>query len=89
MKDKMIDLCTNFADIFYVEGDKYTTNNFYEQKIILRDNEPAFTKNYRLPHMQKKEVNRQTKILLENDLIELSTSPYNSPIIIVPKKSID
>lgn len=89
MRGKMIDLCTDFSDIFHIDGDKCTTNNFYEQKLILTDNEPVFTKNYRLPHMQKKEIDRQTKILLENDLIELSTSPYNSPLIIVPKKSYD
>lgn len=86
MRSKVVELCTNFSDIFHVEGDKSSTNNFYEQKLITRDNEPVFTKNYRLPHAQKSEINRQVKILLENDLIELSTSPYNSPVIIVPNK---
>lgn len=89
MREKMIDLATAFSDIFHVDGDKFTTNNFYEQNIILSDNEPVFTKNYRLPHMQKKEIEQQTKLSLENDFIELSTSPYNSPLIIVPKKSTD
>lgn len=89
MRDKLLELCTNFSDIFHVEGDKSTVNNFYEQKIPMQDNTPVFTKNYRLPHAQKQEINKQVKILLENDLIELSTSPYNSPLIIVPKKSTD
>lgn len=89
MRQKAIELCTNYADIFHVDGDKSSVNNFYEQKLIMRDNEPVYTKNYRLPHVQKSEVNQQVKILLENDLIELSTSSYNSPVIIVPKKSTD
>lgn len=89
MRNKLIDLCTNFADIFHVEGDKASVNNFYEQKLIMHNNEPVYTKNYRLPHTQKAEINRQVKILLENDLIELSTSSFNSPLIIVPKKSTD
>lgn len=89
MREKMIDLATEFADIFHVDGDKFTTNNFYEQKITLTDNIPVYSRNYKTPHFQKKEMDSQTKVLLENDLIELSTSPYNSPLIIVPKKSLD
>lgn len=89
MRTKIVDLCTNFSDIFHVEGDKATVNNFYQQKLILTSNEPVYTKNYRQPHALKSEINKQVKILLENDLIELSTSPYNSPLIIVPKKSTD
>lgn len=89
MRNKVIDLCTNYSDIFHIEGDKSTVNNFYEQKLIMKDNEPVQTKNYRQAPVQKAEINRQIKILLENELIELSTSPYNSPVIIVPKKSTD
>lgn len=89
MREKLINLCTSFSDIFHVEGDKASVNNFYEQQIMMSDNEPIFTKNYRLPHAQKAEINDQVKVLLENELIELSTSPYNSPLILVPKKSLD
>lgn len=82
MRNKLLDLCIDFADIFHVDGDNATVNNFYEQKLMTSDNEPVFTKNYRLPYAQKNEINNQIKTLLENDLIELSTSPYNSPLII-------
>lgn len=89
MRTKLLDLCIDFADIFHVDGDKATVNNFYQQKLLMNDNEPVFTKNYRLPYAQKTEISNQVKSLLENDLIELSTSPYNSPLIIVSKKSTD
>lgn len=89
MRKKLLDLCTNYSDIFHVDGDKSSTNNFYEQSLTLSDNEPVFTKNYRLPHTQKNEIKNQVNLLLENDLIELSASAYNSPIIIVPKKSVN
>lgn len=61
MRKKTIELCTNYSDIFHVEGDKSSVNNFYEQKLIMRDNEPVYTKNYRLPHAQKSEINQQVK----------------------------
>lgn len=70
IRGKLISLCTSFSDIFHVEGDRSSTNNFYEQKITLADNEPVFTKNYRLPHAQKTEIKEQVEFLLENDLIE-------------------
>lgn len=89
IRSKVLDLCMSFSDIFHVEGDKSSTNNFYEQKLIMTDFEPVFTRQYKNPHAHKAEINRQVKILLDNELIELSTSPYNSPVIIVPKKSTD
>lgn len=89
MRNKLLNLCMEFDDVFHVDGDKATVNNFYEQELLLNNNAPVYTKNYRLPYAQKTEINNQVKTLLENDLIELSNSPYNSPIIIVPKKSTD
>lgn len=67
MRNKLTDLCMEFSDIFHVEGDRSSVNNFYKQKIGVTDNEPVYTKNYRLPYAQKTEIDRQVKILLEND----------------------
>lgn len=87
--DKLNPLCLEFADIFHLEGDKPTVNNFYTQQLHLRDNEPIYVKNYRLPQSQKAEIKTQVQKLLSDGLIELSTSNYNSPLIVVPKKSTD
>lgn len=85
--ERLMNLCKDYTDIFTLEDDKMTTNNFYEQKIRITDDNPIYTKNYRLAHGQKEEINKQVNKLLENNLIEPSLSPYNSPIILVPKKS--
>lgn len=89
-KDKLntlLSLCEQYTDIFTLQTDKMTTNNFYTQKLRTTDDIPVYTKNYRIPHGQKEEVDRQVNRMIENDLIEPSVSPYNSPIILVPKKS--
>lgn len=78
-----------YSDIFKLPSDKASTNNFYTQSLNLRDNEPVYLKNYRLPHSQKNEINKQVNQLLANQQIEPTTSSYNSPIILVPKKSED
>lgn len=84
---RLIPLCTEFSDIFHIENDKASVNNFYEQKLTLKDNEPVFTRPYRLPHSQNQEVERQVNELIKNQLIEPTISNYNSPLILVPKKS--
>lgn len=87
--DKLLPLLSEYSDIFALASDKMTQNNFYEQKLRLSDVEPVYAKNYRLPKTQKNEINKQVQKLRENDLIEPSVSSYNSPLILVPKKSTD
>lgn len=85
----MTKLFEKYSDIFALEQDKMTINNFYNQNFNLLDKSPVFVKNYRLPETQKTEIDRQVQNLLDNNLIEPSSSSYNSPIILVPKKSTD
>lgn len=82
-------LCTDYADIFALPGDKHSVNNFYTQSLNLSDTTPVYTKNYRQPHAQKQEISNQVKNMLQQNIIEPSCSNYNSPIILVPKKSIN
>lgn len=88
-KNLLFPLCRQYSDIFTLEGDLMTTNNFYQQKLNLIDDTPVYIKNYRLPHTQKEEIRNQVNKLLKNKLIEPSTSNYNSPLLLVPKKSPD
>jgi len=47
--------------------------------------EPINTRPYKLPEAQKVEVGEQVKKLLQEGIIEDSSSPWNSPILVVPK----
>lgn len=76
-RSKLMALCREFSDIFAMEGDKATQNNFYVQELNVTDPTPVYTKNYRMPHSQKSEISKQIGKLLENELIEPSDSPYN------------
>lgn len=87
--DKLLPLLNEFNDIFALPTDKMTQNIFYEQKLRLNDNTPVFSKNYRLPRSQKDEIKKHIQKLHDDDLIEPSKSPYNSSLILVPKKSTD
>lgn len=88
-RDTLLPLCAKYADVFALDNDRMTVNNFYEQALRVTDNEPVYVKNYRLPKSQKPEIESQVNKLLRNNLIEPSMSNYNSPLILVPKKSVD
>lgn len=82
-------ICEEFQDIFHLEGEKLSTNNFYRQNIQTLDKTPVYTRNYRLPQVQQEEIQEQVQKLLDDDLVEPSTSPYNSALLVVPKKGSD
>lgn len=81
-------LCSKFLDIFALETDKITVNNFYKQKLHLKDSNPVYIKNYRIPNSHKDIINKKVDIMLENNTIQPSMSEYNSPVLLVPKKSL-
>lgn len=85
----ILSLCHNYTNVFALPDDRMTVNNFYRQKLRLKDESPVYVKNYRLPRSQKEEIERQVSKLFANDLIEPSTSSFNSPLIVVPKKSLN
>lgn len=80
-------LCREYNDIFCLQDDLLTCNNFYKQKIKVQDETPVYIKNYRNAHSQRDEICSQIDKLIDNDIIEPSVSSYNSPILLVPKKS--
>lgn len=86
-KNKLIELCQKYNDIFSLENDHLTTNNFYKQTINLEDPRPVYIKNYRTPESQLQETNKQVRKMLDDGIVRHSTSHYNSPIMLVPKKS--
>ena len=88
MSENLMKLCKEYTDIFALETDKISYNNFYKQNLRLKDNTPTYVKNYRLPHAYKPEINRQIQKMISDDIIEPSASEYNSPILLVPKKEL-
>jgi len=80
-------VCTQYSDVFGLETESLSTNNFYKQKLRLKDEEPVYIKNYRSPHSQKDEIQGQVQKLIKDKVVVPSVSAYNSPLLLVPKKS--
>lgn len=83
-------ILNEFNDIFHLPGDKLTHTKVRKFRIPLNPGAKIVNRRqYRLPEVYKEEVKGQISKLLEDDIIEPSTSPFNSPIILVPKKGVD
>lgn len=67
-------------------NEKLTATNIIKHRVITTDEKPTFTKCYRYPHHLKHDVEEQIKELFDNGIITHSTSPYSSPVWVVPKK---
>ena len=80
-------LCLEYPDIFYIEGDRLTSVNGVRHNINLyTDSKPIHVQRYRLPQTHKDEINRQVQEMLVEGKIKPSISPFNSPLLAVPKK---
>ncbi|PNF26465.1 hypothetical protein B7P43_G15375 [Cryptotermes secundus] len=79
--------CSDYQDIFYLPGDELSATNAAKHSITLvPGTTPINTERYRLLEAQKAEIEKQVDEMLEKDIIEQSHSPWNSPLLIVPKK---
>jgi len=85
-KDSLISLIQDHSDRFHLPFDELEHTNATQHFIPTINEIPIHTKQYRFPPIHKEEINKQITELLNDNIIEYSNSPYNSPIWIVPKK---
>lgn len=79
-------LMSKFGNLLYREGDRLTFTHEIRHIIPTISKAPVFTKLYRYPEIHKLEVEKQVADMLHCDIIRHSSSPYCSPIWVVPKR---
>lgn len=88
--EKLRKLCSKYSDIFFVEGfDKLKATNVLEHDIGLTTDKPIFTKQYPVPLHFKPIMKDIALDLLNQGVIKHTMSPFNSPAILVKRKSTD
>jgi len=86
-KKSLVQTCMDYQTVFYLPGDQLSSTGAVRHQITVEPGtESVNTRPYRLPEMQKREVGEQVKKLLREGIIEESNLPWNSPILLVPKK---
>ena len=75
-----------FLDVFSLNKYDIGHSDAVPHKIRLDTNIPLFTHQFKVPEAHKEEINRQLDNMVKSGCLELSTSPYNSPLFLVDKK---
>ena len=85
-QQEMEDLMNDFTDVF---SDVPGTTNLISFKIEVTDTKPIRTKPYPVPLSLKPTIEKEVGQMMKMDVVELSTSEYCSPVVLVksPGKS--
>lgn len=86
-RSKILDICFEYNEVFHIKGDKLSSTNATTHRIpLVEGTVPINTKPYRLPYHQKENLENEVRKLLDDNVIRPSSSPWCSPILLVPKK---
>ena len=82
-------ICAEYVDVFKLPSDKLTTTSaikHYIPTLTIPASRSIMLRNYRIPEHHQKEVDSQIQQMSEDKIIQPSQSPWNFPILVVPKK---
>ncbi|XP_051155718.1 uncharacterized protein LOC127278183 [Leptopilina boulardi] len=76
----------DFADIFHLNGEQLSCTHLIQHRIPTTDDKVIHKKQYRSPNEALEQIDEQLTKQFNSCIIGHSSSPYNSPLLIVPKK---
>ncbi|XP_043473885.1 uncharacterized protein LOC122506001 [Leptopilina heterotoma] len=85
-EEHVTQIIKEFPDSFHLPGEQLTPTNMVQHKIITKDEIPIHVKQYRFSPTQKEEIDKVIDRMKSEGAIDSSCSPYNSPLLIIPKK---
>lgn len=86
--ESIISTCEQYTDIFHLEEDPLTcTYAVFHEVNTAAAIQPINERPYRLPFRHKEEMNEQIKQFEEDNIITPCRSPWNAPLLVVPKKA--
>ena len=86
--DDLLKLLNDFRDVITIKDEKLGTCNIAKHEIRLKDKTCCVNKRqYQIPHKYKCELDKIHKQMERDEIIEESKSSFNSPLIVVKKKS--
>ena len=83
---KLVSLLHQYQDVFCCSEDDLGFTDTVKHKIPTTDEQPVCVPHRRIPPHQMMEVRAHLQKLLQQKIIQPSTSPYAAPVVIVRKK---
>ena len=85
-KEALLALLTKYESILSRGEHDLGRTSVVRHEIITENSVPKRMYNYRQPRVLQQETQRQVDVLLKQGVVEPSQSPWNSPVLMVPKK---
>lgn len=85
-KSRLIRTLQPYRDVFFYEGQTLTFTHEIKHQIKTTDESPIHQKTYKYPYHLRDVVSEQIQKLLDTGIVKESSSPWTSPIWVVPKK---
>ncbi|CAH2100996.1 unnamed protein product [Euphydryas editha] len=86
-KEKLESLIKEFKYCFSTSLKDLGLTTVTEMEIKLKDSDPVVYRPYRLSHIDRSRVQGMVQEMLDANIIQESTSPFASPIVLVQKKT--
>ncbi|XP_055633152.1 uncharacterized protein LOC129773564 [Toxorhynchites rutilus septentrionalis] len=85
-QSQLLEVMNNYRQCFSKTMKELGVANDAEMKIVLKDTEPVYVKPRKLEYTREAALSEIVADLVEAGIIEETESPYNSPVVLVPKK---
>ena len=87
-RDQLLQVLLKYRGAIALNNEPLGKTNVVTHTINLKENtNPIYIPAYRIPASQKPLVEKYIQDMIDQGVIEISDSPYNFPIFLVPKKS--
>jgi hypothetical protein len=84
--EPILPVLSDYQDLFQSPTELPPARTCDHEVPLMEDAIPPAGRPYRVPHLQKNEMEKQIKELLDKGIIQVSNSPYAAPAILVRKK---
>ena len=86
-RTQLLRLLNDYKDVIALPGEPLGKTDLAQHYITLQPNaNPVYIPAYRLPHSQREIVDNMVDDMLQQGVVQMSASPWNSPLFLVPKK---
>lgn len=85
--NSITNICREYTDVFHLKGEKLTSVPNTQHRVDLHaDTKPINVRQYTQPYAMRQIINNEVDKMLQEGIVAHNNSPYNSPLLAVPKK---